>query len=133
MGKAALGPQMIHFRHTLCSSSFCFLQDFNKPLFETVPLVTSILLTKKGREWQQRQGSPPQRSGGVLCDPAALPLSGFSLHLGPHTLRMTTGSSQVGQRQQWAMFVCKPLGGERRPRGEVGVEGRMVDITQHGG
>ena len=78
-------------------------------------------------------GEPSQRSWGVLCDLAALPFLGFSLHLGPHTLRMTTGSSQVGQRQQWARFVCKPLGGERKPRGEAGVEGRMVDVTEHGG
>lgn len=57
-------------------------------------------------------GEPSAEDWGVLCD-SQPSLSWASLHLGPHTLRMTTGSSQVGQRQQWAMFLSAKTAGRR--------------------
>lgn len=54
MGEAAFVPQTMDLYVTLCFSSLCFLQDFNKPVLKRCALVSSVPLGKKekvGGEW----------------------------------------------------------------------------------
>lgn len=54
MGEAAFVPQTMDLYVTLCCSSLCFLQAFDKPVCKRCALVSSVLLGKKeevGGEW----------------------------------------------------------------------------------